>query len=279
MELPSLRQVLIDHDLIAKKQLGQNFILDVNLLDKIVRSSKNAHPECFEKGTIIEIGPGPGGLTRQILENGAKKLIAIEKDERCLSILDEISNAYPNRLISMNTDALKVDAATLGEAPRAVIANLPYNVGTALLIGWLEQASNFVSMTLMFQKEVAERLVAVPRTADYGRLSILVQWLCNVKILFTVPKECFTPSPKVTSAIVQIEPLKEPRFKANKKILENLTLTVFNQRRKMLRSSLKAFGDVEKLCEKTGIDPTARPEELTVEQFCKMACAIEELKK
>ena len=210
MILPPLKEVIAQNGLFAKKTLGQNFILDTNLLDKIVRAAKSRNAHAFDNGTVIEVGPGPGGLTRAILENGAKRLTVIEKDERCMPILEQIQAAFPDRMTVMNTDALTVDAAALGNAPRVVISNLPYNVGTLLLTGWLKRARDFAGFTLMFQKEVAERLVAKPRTADYGRLSILTQWLCDAQILFTVPPSCFTPPPKVTSAIVYLKPREKP---------------------------------------------------------------------
>lgn len=273
--LPPLKEVIAQYGLTAKKALGQNFILDMNLIDKIVRSAKARDALPFEKGTVIEVGPGPGGLTRSILENGAKQLIAIEKDERTMVILDDIKKVYPDHLTVMNTDALTVDASTLGEAPRAVIANLPYNVGTALLTGWLKQASAYSSFTLMFQKEVAERLVAAPRTSAYGRLSILTQWLCEVEILFTVNPAAFTPPPKVTSAIVFLRPREKPLAPARMEMLEKVTAAAFNQRRKMLRSSLKSLGNSEEICAAAGVPVTARAEEVSVESFCAMARFLE----
>ncbi len=273
--LPSLKQVLSDYTLSAKKSLGQNFILDTNLLDKIVKSAKSKDPLSFEKGTVIEIGCGPAGLTRAILENGARKLIGVEKDERCLEILKQVQAAYPNRFEMINKDALRVDVNQLGSAPRAVIANLPYNVGTKMLTSWLEKIEAFSSLTLMFQKEVAERLRAQPKTKNYGRLSILIQRLCHVEILFDVNPSCFVPAPKVMSCLVHLTPRKQPLALANKEILEKLTFTAFNKRRKMLRSSLKAFGDVEKLCEAGGVLSSMRAEEVSIEAFCAMARFLE----
>lgn len=277
MILPSLREVIAQNGLFAKKTLGQNFILDVNLLDKIVRAAKSRNADAFDNGTVIEVGPGPGGLTRAILENGAKRLTVIEKDERCMPILEQIQAAFPDRMTVMNTDALTVDAAALGNAPRVVISNLPYNVGTLLLTGWLKRARDFAGFTLMFQKEVAERLVAKPRTADYGRLSILTQWLCDAQILFTVPPSCFTPPPKVTSAIVYLKPREKPLAPARGDLLEKVTAAAFNQRRKMLRSSLKCLGDAQALCDAANVPSTARAEELSVNDFCAMATALENM--
>ena len=277
MILPPLREVIAQNGLFAKKTLGQNFILDTNLLDKIVRAAKSRNADAFDNGTVIEVGPGPGGLTRAILENGAKRLTVIEKDERCMPILEQIQAAFPDRMTVMNTDALTVDAAALGNAPRVVISNLPYNVGTLLLTGWLKRGRDFAGFTLMFQKEVAERLVAKPRTADYGRLSILTQWLCEAQILFTVPPSCFTPPPKVTSAIVYLKPREKPLAPARGDLLEKVTAAAFNQRRKMLRSSLKCLGDAQALCDAANVPSTARAEELSVNDFCAMATALENM--
>lgn len=277
MILPPLKEVIAQNGLFAKKTLGQNFILDTNLLDKIVRAAKSRNADAFDNGTVIEVGPGPGGLTRAILENGAKRLTVIEKDERCMPILEQIQAAFPDRMTVMNTDALTVDAAALGNAPRVVISNLPYNVGTLLLTGWLKRVRDFAGFTLMFQKEVAERLVAKPRTADYGRLSILTQWLCEAQILFTVPPSCFTPPPKVTSAIVYLKPREKPLAPARGDLLEKVTAAAFNQRRKMLRSSLKCLGDAQALCDAANVPSTARAEELSVNDFCAMATALENM--
>lgn len=277
MILPPLREVIAQNGLFAKKTLGQNFILDTNLLDKIVRAAKSRNADAFDNGTVIEVGPGPGGLTRAILENGAKRLTVIEKDERCMPILEQIQAAFPDRMTVMNTDALTVDAAALGNAPRVVISNLPYNVGTLLLTGWLKRVRDFAGFTLMFQKEVAERLVAKPRTVDYGRLSILTQWLCEAQILFTVPPSCFTPPPKVTSAIVYLKPREKPLAPARGDLLEKVTAAAFNQRRKMLRSSLKCLGDAQALCDAANVPSTARAEELSVNDFCAMATALENM--
>lgn len=273
--LPPLKEVIARYGLSAKKTLGQNFILDTNLLDKIVRSAKQRDPEPFENGTVIEVGPGPGGVTRAILENGAKALTVIEKDERCLDLLRDIQAAFPNKLTVLNTDALNVSVDELGSAPRSIIANLPYNVGTLLLTGWLKRIDAFSSLTLMFQKEVAQRLIAQPKSPDYGRLSIITQWLCEAEILFTVPPTCFVPPPKVTSAVVFLRPRQKPLAQARSDLLEKVTAAAFNQRRKMLRSSLKSLGDPEKLCAAANVDPTARAEEVSIEGFCAMARLLE----
>lgn len=276
MNLTPLKDIV--RELTAKKSLGQNFILDENLLNKIVNVSKQKDEKTFNNGTIIEIGPGPGGLTRSILNLGANKLVAIEKDERCLFYLQEISQCYGNKFFLINEDALKVDYENLTKETRAVISNLPYNVGTALLLGWLDKINLFSSFTLMFQKEVAERLVASPKSSNYGRLSIITQWLCETEIAFIVPSSCFTPPPKVTSAVVFLRPRKYPLFPASRKTLERVTSLAFNQRRKMIRSSLKAIPNIELLCEKAEIETTCRAEELTIEQFCRLSNFVDEMK-
>ncbi len=273
--LPALKEVIARYGLSAKKTLGQNFILDTNLLDKIVRSSKQRDPEPFNSGTVIEVGPGPGGVTRAILENGAKHVTAIEKDERCLELLQDIQAAFPERLNVLNADALNVAADQLGSAPRSVIANLPYNVGTLLLTGWLKRINAFSSLTLMFQKEVAERLTARPKTSGYGRLSVITQWLCEAEILFCVPPACFVPPPKVTSAVVFLKPREKPLAPAKLELLEKVTAAAFNQRRKMLRSSLKPLGSPEELCAAANVPVTARAEEIGIEAFCAMARLLE----
>ena len=273
--LPALKEVIARYGLSAKKTLGQNFILDTNLLDKIVRSSKQRDPEPFNSGTVIEVGPGPGGVTRAILENGAKHVTAIEKDERCLELLQDIQAAFPERLNVLNADALNVAADQLGSAPRSVIANLPYNVGTLLLTGWLKRINAFSSLTLMFQNEVAERLAARPKTPGYGRLSIITQWLCETEILFYVPPSCFVPPPKVTSAVVFLKPRAHPLAPAKLELLEKVTAAAFNQRRKMLRSSLKTLGNPDELCAAANVPVTARAEEIGIEAFCAMARLLE----
>ncbi|MGN0903936.1 MAG: 16S rRNA (adenine(1518)-N(6)/adenine(1519)-N(6))-dimethyltransferase RsmA [Alphaproteobacteria bacterium] len=273
--LPPLRDIIVKYGLSPRKNLGQNFIFDTNLIDKIVRAAQIRSPAAFEKGTVIEVGPGPGGLTRSILEHGARHLVAVEKDERCLNILAEIEKAYPGRLEALNTDALTLDLAALGNAPRCILSNLPYNVGTPLLIGWLKQARAFSGMTLMFQKEVAERITATPGRSAYGRLAILSQWLCETEILFTVNRAAFTPPPKVTSAVVHLKPRAEPLAPARFDLLERVTAAAFGQRRKMLRSSLKSVGNPEELCLAADVPATARAEEIPVTAFCAMARALE----
>ncbi|SOD89414.1 16S rRNA (adenine(1518)-N(6)/adenine(1519)-N(6))-dimethyltransferase RsmA [Caenispirillum bisanense] len=268
--LPPLRDVIARHDLAAKKSLGQNFLLDLNLTGRIARS---AGP--LDQGTVIEIGPGPGGLTRALLAAGARQVIAIERDPRVMPALAEISARWPGRLEVREADALEIDVASLGEAPRRIVANLPYNVATPLLIGWLHRLDAIAGMTLMFQKEVVDRLVAKPRTKDYGRLSVITQWLCHVEPLFDINPRAFTPPPKIVSTVVSLTPRTAPLAEADFATLERVTAAAFGQRRKMLRASLKSLGgDGEALCAAAGVAPTARAEELTVEQFCAIARAL-----
>ncbi|HVM82482.1 MAG TPA: 16S rRNA (adenine(1518)-N(6)/adenine(1519)-N(6))-dimethyltransferase RsmA [Candidatus Binatia bacterium] len=273
--LPPLREVIRRHGLEARRALGQNFLFDLNLTAKIARAAGK-----IDEGTVIEIGPGPGGLTRALLLEGARKVIAVERDARALPALTEVSAAYPGRLEVIEGDALSVDAGMLGEAPRRIVANLPYNIATPLLLKWLEQATRFVSLTLMFQKEVADRLVARPRTEDYGRLSIVTQWRCEAKRLFDIPPRAFTPPPKVTSTVVQLIPRAEPAFPADPKDLEAVAEAGFGQRRKMLRQSLKSLPvEVNALLDRANIRDTARAEELSIEEFSALARALAELRR
>jgi 16S rRNA (adenine1518-N6/adenine1519-N6)-dimethyltransferase len=268
--LPPLREVIARHGLAAKRRLGQHFLLDLNLTARIARA---AGP--LEEVRVIEVGPGPGGLTRALLAAGASQVVAIERDRRCLPALDELAAAYPGRLRVVVGDALQIDAAALAPPPRQIVANLPYNVATALLLRWLDQIRAYQSLTLMFQKEVADRLVAVPRTPAYGRLTVLTQWLCEVRPLFTLPPAAFTPPPKVSSTLVQLTPRSEPLGPADKATLERVTAAAFGQRRKMLRTSLKRLDvDTAALLAAAAIDPTARAEELDIAQFCALARAL-----
>ena len=273
-ELPPLRETIAKYGLGARKSLGQHFLLDLNLTRRIARA---AAP--LNQGTVIEIGPGPGGVTRGLLEEGAQRVIAIEKDSRCLEALQEVEAAYPGRLELIEGDALDCDPTKLGEAPRQIVANLPYNISTALTVQWLsliaEDSDAFSRLTLMYQKEVAERLAAVPRSKDYGRLSILSQWLCEVRLLFDVPRQAFTPPPKVVSTIAGLTPRAQPLAPAEIKQLERLTAAAFGQRRKMLRQSLKAASpNPVELLKSSGIEETKRAEELSVEDFCALSRAL-----
>ena len=270
--LPPLREVIAAHHLAAKKSLGQNFLLDLNLTAKIARAAGAA-----DGGIFYEVGPGPGGLTRALLKEGADKVIAVERDQRCLPALEEIGAAYPGKLQIMSADALTLQEETIVSRGTHIAANLPYNVGTALLIKWLTQQTWppwWASLTLMFQREVAKRITAKPGDAEYGRLSVLSAWRTKAKILFDVNRSAFVPPPSVTSSIVRLEPLAEPVAPADLGKLETVTAAAFGQRRKMLRQSLKPLGG-EALLEKAGIDPTARPEDLSVIQFAALARALE----
>jgi 16S rRNA (adenine1518-N6/adenine1519-N6)-dimethyltransferase len=265
--LPPLRDIIARYDIAARKSLGQNFILDLNLTRRIARA---AGP--LDAVNVIEIGPGPGGLTRALLAEGAGRVIAIERDPRCLAALGELAARYPGRLDLVAGDALALDPVALSEPPRKIVANLPYNIATALLLRWLDRIGDYQSLVLMFQREVAQRLVAAPRSSAYGRLSVLVQWLTEPKILFDLPPRAFVPPPKVTSSVVLLMPRATPLAPASKPVLERVTAAAFGQRRKMLRSSLKTLGiPVEKLLARTGIAPTARAEELSVADFCALA--------
>jgi 16S rRNA (adenine1518-N6/adenine1519-N6)-dimethyltransferase len=269
--LPPLREIIARHGIAARKSLGQNFILDLNLTRRIARA---AGP--LDQVTVIEIGPGPGGLTRALLDEGAARIVAIERDPRCLAALGELRSRYPGRLELAAGDALALDPVSLSEPPRKIIANLPYNIATALLLRWLDRIGEYESLILMFQREVAERLVAAPRSHAYGRLSVLVQWLTQPRILFDLPPRAFVPPPRVTSSVVLLTPRALPLAPASKAVLERVTAAAFGQRRKMLRSSLKTLGvPVETLLAGTAIAPTARAEELSVADFCALARALE----
>ena len=270
--LPPLRDIIARHGIAARKSLGQNFILDLNLTRRIARA---AGP--LDEASVIEIGPGPGGLTRALLAEGARRVIAIERDPRCLDALGELALRYPGRLELVAGDALALDPSTLCAPPRKIVANLPYNIATALLLRWLDRIGDFESLTLMFQREVAQRLVAAPRSAAYGRLSVLVQWLTEPRILFDLPPRAFVPPPKVTSSVVLLMPRASPLAPASKPVLERVTAAAFGQRRKMLRSSLKTLGvPVESLLAQAAIAPTARAEELSVGEFCALARAVDQ---
>jgi 16S rRNA (adenine1518-N6/adenine1519-N6)-dimethyltransferase len=271
--LPPLREVIAAHDLGARKSLGQNFLLDLNLTAKIARMAGDV-----TGADVLEVGPGPGGLTRGLLAAGARHVVAVEKDPRCLPALEQIAAAYPGRLTVIPGDALEVDWAAHLTPPVKVVANLPYNVGTELLIRWLSPPAwppQWQSLTLMFQKEVAERIVARPGTGAYGRLAILAQWRCTAHVAMTLPPEAFTPAPKVHSAVVHLVALPAPRFPADPAILGRVTAAAFGQRRKMLRSSLRSLApDIEPRLEALGIAPTARAEEIPVEGFCAIARSL-----
>lgn len=276
--LPPLREVLSTHGLNAKKSLGQNFLLDLNLTGRVARTAGS-----LSDVTVLEIGPGPGGLTRALLSEGAAHVVAIERDERCLGALQDISDNYPERLTIVEGDALQLDHKTLVSGPVRVVANLPYNIATPLLTGWLESEPWppwFKSLTLMFQKEVAERIVAQPGSKAYGRLSILAQWRCTAQKVFDVDRMAFTPPPKVTSSIVHLEPRREPLAEADINDLQKVVKAAFGQRRKMVRASLKSLPvDPLALCEEAQVDSSARAEKLTIEEFAALARAYSSLKR
>ena len=269
-KLPPLKDVISRHQLRAKKSLGQNFLLDLNLTSKIARYAGN-----LDQFDILEIGPGPGGLTRSLLNEGARKVVAIEKDSRCIEALEEIQATFPGRLKLLQGDALSTNAVEHLADPVRIIANLPYNIGTELLVRWLTSKiwpSFWQSMTLMFQKEVANRIVASPGSKAYGRLSVMSQWRCDTKIAFHVPASAFTPPPKVESTLVHFESLKEPKFPAEVEVLEFVVSKAFNQRRKMLRGALKGyFQNVEEGLLSIGVLPTKRAEDITVQEYCAMS--------
>jgi len=265
--LPPLREVIAKYELNAKKSLGQNFLLDFNIIEKVARTTGP-----LDGVTVIEIGPGPGGLTRALLANGAKKVVAIERDTRCLPALAEIAAHYPDKLEVIEGDALKIDCATLTDGPTRIIANLPYNIATPLLTGWLTGEvwpPFYQSMSLMFQREVAMRITAHPGDKPYGRLAVLTGWRCHAEIAFNLAPQNFSPPPKVTSSVVTFTPRPEP-LPAKVKSVEAITKAAFGQRRKMLRQSLKGLGG-EVLLERAGIKGTRRAEELDIAEFVALA--------
>ncbi|AMJ60077.1 16S rRNA (adenine(1518)-N(6)/adenine(1519)-N(6))-dimethyltransferase RsmA [Bosea sp. PAMC 26642] len=273
-DLPPLRDVVERHGLMAQKALGQNFLFDLNLTGRIARASGPLDGE-----TVIEIGPGPGGLTRALLANGAARVIAVERDRRCLPALAEIAAHYPGRLEVVDGDALAVDLSSRLDGGQArIVANLPYNIGTPLLVGWLSLEPWppwWRSLTLMFQREVAERIVATPeQRADYGRLAVLTGWRSEAKILFDVPRTAFVPQPKITSSVVHLVPRATPE-PCDRRLLERITLAAFGQRRKMLRQSLKAvLAEPGDWIEAAGLPETARAEEIPVSGFVRLAQAL-----
>ena len=272
--LPPLRTVIEAHELSARKSLGQNFLLDLNLTAKIARLAGD-----LENCDVLEIGPGPGGLTRGLLAEGARHVLAIEKDPRCLPALAEIAEAYPGRLTVIEGDALKIDPLQHLTPPIRVAANLPYNIGTELLVRWLTPDTwppYWQSLSLMFQREVAERIVAVPGSKAYGRLALLAQWRAEPRVVMHLPPGAFSPPPKVSSAVVHLTALAQPRYPAQAKLLERTVAMAFNQRRKMLRSALKGLApDIEDRLIASGIKPTDRAETIGLEQFCALARTLE----
>jgi len=275
--LPPLRDVITQYELRARKSLGQNFLLDLNLTGRIARSAG-----ALDKCTVVEIGPGPGGLTRALLQHGAQHVVALEKDVRCLAALGDIARAYPGRLKVFEGDALEYELGDIAQQPIKLVANLPYNVATPLLIKWLTPdhwPPLWESLTLMFQKEVAQRITAPVGGKAYGRLAVLTQWRCDAHMLFDIDPRAFTPAPKVTSTLVQITPRATPRAQAELTDLQTVAAAAFGQRRKMLRRSLTALGvDTGQLLEISEIPPTARAEEIDIEGFCALARAYHNLR-
>ncbi|MEY1555253.1 16S rRNA (adenine(1518)-N(6)/adenine(1519)-N(6))-dimethyltransferase RsmA [Yoonia sp. R2331] len=272
-DLPPLRHVIDEHGIAAKKSLGQNFLLDLNLTAKIARLAGDL------TGTdVLEVGPGPGGLTRGLLAEGARRVLAIEKDPRCLPALDQIAQRYPGRLRVIGGDALDVDVAQHLTPPYKIAANLPYNVGTELLVRWLSPPDwppQWSSLTLMFQREVAQRITAQPGSKAYGRLAILAQWRSDPRIVLDLPPEAFSPAPKVSSAVVHLTALPAPRFPADAATLSRVVAAAFNQRRKMLRSALKSVSpQIEDHLIAAGIKPTERAEQVGLEAFCALARSL-----
>lgn len=262
-DLPPLREIIRDYGLNARKSLGQHFLLDGNLTDKIARGAGN-----LEDKHVIEIGPGPGGLTRAILAHRPKSLHVIERDARCIDVMHQLAAATDIPMTVVETDALEFDLSSLPDTPVTLISNLPYNIGTALLIKWLSSLTHIERMVLMFQKEVADRIIAEPRTSGFGRLAVISQWLCGARPLFNVDRRAFTPPPKVESSVIELVPRTHPLAEADMHKLEKVTQAAFGQRRKMLRSSLKQIGLKPG---DAGIEETKRAEELTIEEFCALA--------
>jgi len=270
--LPPLREVIAAHELRAQKSLGQNFLLDMNITDKIVREAMMRDGGSWANVHAFEVGPGPGGLTRALLKSDAQKVTAIEFDSRAIAALGSLGDASGGDLTLIEGDALKADISSLSAAPRVIVANLPYNIATPLLIGWLKDirkdAGAYNSMSLMFQREVAERIFAAPNTKHYGRLAVISQWLCRAERLYDLPPSAFTPPPKVNSSVVYFKPKLVAENAPAFQDVERVTAAAFNQRRKMIRSSMKAYmGAIEAL----GIDPTKRAENLSVEEFLAIA--------
>ena len=269
LDMQPLNTAIKEHQLSPRRSLGQNFIFDINLTRRIARSAKP-----LDKGTIIEIGAGPGGLTRALLIEGASQVIAIERDKRAIKILMELEEIAKPRLKVICADALELSLVELGEAPIKIVANLPFNIATRLIFKMLESTPPLSAITIMIQKEVANRLCAQPGSSAYGRLTLMINLLAQTNFLFDVPAKAFIPRPKVVSSMVQVLPRKKPLFKTNKHSLQKVLTTAFNQRRKMLRSSFKGLGG-SKLLEKAGINPEERPENLTLKDFCTLTDLIE----
>lgn len=272
MTLPPLKEVIQRHGLMTKKALGQHFLLDARLMQRIVSIAG-----AMEGVTAIEIGPGPGGLTRELLQSNTASVVAIEMDARCLPVLAELSDIFPGKLTVHYGDAMKIDLPAITKAPRKIVANLPYNVSAVLLARWLGDihthgAEVYAGLTLMFQKEVAQRIMAAPGSKTYGRLSVISQWLCDVQMGFDIPPGAFLPPPKVTSSVIHLTPRRQLALAPDFTSVEAVTKAAFGQRRKMLRSALKTLSPhADALMERAGIDPTLRAEQITVDRFLRLA--------
>ena len=270
--LPSLRLTVDTHELLAKKALGQNFLLDKNITDKIISSSLKAQRiSSFSGAHVFEIGPGPGGLTRSVLQAEPKKMTVIELDKRCIAIMQDIQSKVGDVLEIINQDAQTFNFSYPEEMPKHIVSNLPYNISVPLLTKWLKEIKNYQSLTLMFQKEVADRITASIKSKEYGRLSIISQLQCKITRLFDINPECFTPAPKIWSTVLLFEPLQATLSEAQTEKIEKLTNTVFSMRRKMIRQSLKSIKDIDSICEKIGINTSMRPEEITPQQFFELS--------
>jgi 16S rRNA (adenine1518-N6/adenine1519-N6)-dimethyltransferase len=271
-DLPPIKNIIYDYKIAAKKKLGQHFLLDLNLTRRIAKAAGD-----LKNGTTIEIGPGPGGLTRALLEAGAE-VIAIEKDTRCISALNSLNKIAKQKLQVIEGNVLEIDVSLIGKNPRRIISNLPYNIGTELLLRWLQKPKYFESITVMLQKEVASRLVASPGSKSYGRLSVFAKRCWDINLVFNINPKAFVPPPKVESTLIHLRPLIKPVANIDEDTLSMVTAAAFGQRRKMLRSSLKILGDAEYLCKITGLDPTCRAEQLSIEDFYSLSAAVMKLR-
>lgn len=271
----SLKETVEQYGLMAKKSLGQNFLLNQNIPDKIIRMSLDKQGlQDFENRAVFEIGPGPGGLTRAIVSNNPKKLTVVEMDDRCIKIMEDLKNEANIDMDIINNDALKVDLSTLSDLKKQVISNLPYNVSVPLLIGWLKNIKKYEALTLMFQKEVAERIMAPIKSKDYGRISVLAQLNCKIEKLFDINPECFVPAPKIWSTVLLFTPLETNIDSRLLEKVEKLTSLAFGQRRKMIRQSLKSVPNIEEICFNSGVNLTSRAEEITPSQYLEIANRI-----
>ena len=268
----SLKNTVEKYGLMAKKSLGQNFLLNQNIPDKIIRCSlEKQNIKDFQDNDVYEIGPGPGGLTRAIISNNPKKLTVVEMDDRCIQIMEELKAETNVNMDIINNDALKIDFSVLEGQNKQIISNLPYNISVPLLIGWLKKMQHYQGLTLMFQKEVAERILSPIKTKNYGRISVLAQLCAKVEKLFDISPECFVPAPKIWSTVLLFQPSDDLKDAQIMEKVEILTEKAFGQRRKMIRQSLKSIANIDKACEVAGVDMTMRAEEISPEQYYKIA--------